>query len=358
MAIDQDRFAANTSLNVVRDGVERFDLYFSFSGPIILSGKLSELELLLDGVQVVISSPFRIGHPSFRSNPQLNTSNIAQLFRGFDRSFPLQVAAFPDIDSKGQAAVKVYSSLNESDKISRDDIYYPADSLKITVVTDQISEFEKKITDYVFMPLLAGLRDQTNQWWAGQPQERLSGNLHFLVPLGEKEELVGSPSPICRATTDIAFEPLTEESWLLATEYIKNPKIRPWRQLELEAYHSLASRNYLSGIVLACAAVESFRDYILERQGLKIGDFGTSTTDLLKHLTIGTEKLFSKNLLVDQPEVYEGLKALWIARGEAAHGKTIHWLKHGQKQRVEEVEFMELNTALRDVMNWLRTLAA
>lgn len=339
-----------------RSGAQKVDLFFSFSGGIILEGNLPALELALDGTRVLIRPPIRLGHPSFRANPQINESNIDQFVSGLGSNSPLQMAAQPAPTTDDGASISYWLGRSENGKLAPNSPQPPADTIIVSVFADGAG-LEQKIAKYVMEPLLEGVRIETRQWWAGRSYEGVAGKLHFLMPIEEGGQLAGQPSPICRiVTASDGMTPLDPALWIKASEYIKFQRLNAPRSLELNAYHAFASEERTSACVLACAAIESARDHILEKNGKKKSDLKTSDTDLLKHLSTGMNNVFERNYEIEEPIGFANLKSLWIARGDAAHGRLAYW-RHGETQlQLQDLELPIFVSAVSSAMRWIFSL--
>jgi hypothetical protein len=119
----------------------------------------------------------------------------------------------------------------------------------------------------------------------------------------------------------------------------------------------LSSNNERSSLVIAaCSLVEILRDTFLREKLLTINQLKTSQTDLLKHVTIGFEKVVGRNLQREQPETYEFLKACWIARGLTAHGKPLRWMYKGaEAEWLNGDPYISLE-AIGRIIEWFGTL--
>jgi hypothetical protein len=50
---------------------------------------------------------------------------------------------------------------------------------------------------------------------------------------------------------------------------------------------------------------------------------------LLKHVAIGFDNVFGRNLQAEAPDLFEFVQSCWIARGNVAHGKPGKWTFKG-----------------------------
>ncbi|KEO91765.1 hypothetical protein EH31_03585 [Erythrobacter longus] len=354
---DIEKFVTSKSPTIARNNAEYFELFFSFSGVLLINEELPELELDLDGTKIIVGQPFRLSHPSFRANPQFNLVNANKFMPDFDMQFPLQVAAQPETNADASASIQFYGGYGEGDQLADEAKVLPADSLRVRVFTNDLTDFYEKVPKYVVEPLLDGVRNLTGQWWGGRSYEAVTGALHFIIPVNAESTLEGSAIPICGVrTASDDLVPLDAALWKKASNYIGFKQSSSWRTLELQAYHNFASRDYFGSCVLGCGAIESLRDQILDKAGKKKSDFNTSETDLLKHLSIGLGTLFGRNLRDEEPETFEQLRAIWIARGDAAHGRRPKWITKSGAVPLEDLAPEVFNRGLSRVLRWCQTV--
>ena len=216
------------------------------------------------------------------------------------------------------------------------------------------------IEDEILGPLLEWVRVLTDQWWAGRSIEGITGALHFVAPLGRDNRTLGHPTPVARfASATAKMVPISNALWLRAAEKAGSG-IAPPAELSLatDAKYMLASGEHRSGVILGACAFEAARDAVLESRGLGVSDLKTSDTDLLKHLSVGFGRTFDRNLKLERPELFKKLTALWIARGAAAHGRSISWRHDGDVQPISHVPLPTLVSAIDDLVDWIISIKA
>jgi hypothetical protein len=345
------------TIRLDREGVHRTQFFFSYSGGLIVEGKLSRIAGEVGGSMLEISAPLRLGPPSLRPTPQLTFENVGHFFQvDIPTPFPLQASTFPGPTLGGEARANCW--FGPSTFLSPDAPALPADTFLVTYWGADSPGHGENIERFILRPLLEWLRVLTHQWWIGRSIEGASGPLHFLAPLSEDNRFAGSPTPVARGTSaGPLMVPLTEAIWTEAARRALTGEVPPAeRALEADANYMLASREFRSGIILACSAIEAARDSALLDADLRLSQLKTSTTDLLKHLSVGFGHVFGADLARDAPELFGILSAFWRARGEAAHGKPVRWRMDPSDKPIEDVEFGTLSDNLRRILAWIAAI--
>lgn len=346
-------------VRLAREGVHRTQFFFSYSGALIIEGKLSTLAGEVNGSAFEISAPIRLGPPSFRPIPQLTFENVTSFFQvNIPTPFPLQASTFPGRTVDNQARANCW--FGPSTFLPPDAPPLPADTFLVTYWGADSAGHGENLERFILRPLLEWLRVLTHQWWIGRSIEGASGALHFIAPLSEQGQGVGSPTPVARGTSaGPLMVPVTESIWIDAARRSFAMEVPPAELvLEMDSNYMLASREFRSGIILACSAVEAARDAVLLKAGLKLSQLKTSTTDLLKHLSAGFGHAFGADLAKDDPDLFRILSAFWRARGEAAHGKPVRWCVDTSATAIEDVEFGTLSDNLRRTIAWISGISA
>jgi hypothetical protein len=349
-----DNVRLQRHVDLSRPGVDRTQFFFSYSGGLLVDGDLGVIGAELSGYQIEIAPPCRIGSPSFRPNPQFTFDNFLRFFQvELPPSYPLQAATFPGVSTPSGATASCWFGPSAVVPAGGPDL--PPDTFVVTRWGPNSPNEGENIERYILAPLLEWLRVLTHQWWIGRSIEGVSGPLHFIAPINAKGEVVGSPSPVARFTSaGPHMVPLTQDIWRRGAELaLGGATPSASRKLEADANFMLASREFRSGVILASSSIESTRDEALEAGGVKFAKMGTSSTDLLKHLSVGFGRVFLRDLAQEDPALFEILSAFWRARGEAAHGKSVRWRTRQSDVPIEEVEFGTLSDGLSSIRSWI-----
>lgn len=353
----QEAIRLQERLDLTRPGVHRTQFFYSYSGAILVEGALPPLGASIDGCDVHVEPPLRLGSPSFRPTPQLGFENIHRFLKAeIPTPFPLQVGTFPGVSTSEGAQANCW--FGPSDSLPPNAPILPPDTFLITLFGPDSPNGREKIEHLILEPLLGWLRVLTEQWWLGRSIEGASGPLHFIIPLNEVGQVVGSPTPTARFTSGgPKMKPVTRDIWIAAAHRaFSAERPPPEKTLESDANFMLASREFRSGIILACSAIEAGRDSLLTKSGARIAHLKTSTTDLLKHLSVGFERLFGINLRQADPGLFDILSAFWTARGHAAHGKPVLWRMVGSEVPIEDVSFATISDGLARVLEWIEAI--
>jgi hypothetical protein len=183
-----------------------------------------------------------------------------------------------------------------------------------------------------FVPRLVGwLRVQTKQWWIGQSTERQTGNLHYEFEIGPKGELGPTFAPRGRqSTAPLDMLSIDQEIWFNAVSNAAkriDPKWTDVMRCDIYAcYHAADDRM---AILLSCCWIELLRDEVLTIAGIRLSQLKTSSTDLLKQLSVGFKAAFGRDMSIEQKDKFNFLRACWIARGDLAHGRPMPWKMEG-----------------------------
>ena len=355
---DPSKVAINERFSLDREGVHKTLFFSSYSGGFLISEPLPTLVAEINGYTVEISPPVRLGQASHRPTPQFRLENVEKFFNfeTFPPQFPLQVATFPTLNKNGQASFDLWFGPTEDVKEKGPQL--PADTLVITIFgKDSQNQFELAYK-YFVEPLLLWLRTYTDQWWLGRSVEGVTKPLHFVVPLDANNSMQGSPTPVIQFTAaSEKMLPITAKMWTDAADAGLGRKLPDAHAtLESDAKYMLASSEFRSAIILACCSIEANRDRILANHDIRVSRLGGSGTDLLKHLSTGFEKKFDRNLKTENEPLYEKLRALWLARGAAAHGKDIFWRESDVEVPIENKTFGEITSALHQLNEWVATI--
>jgi hypothetical protein len=346
-------------IRLQREGVHHTLFFFSYSGAIIVEGKLSTICANLHGNPLEIPAPRRIGAPSLRPTPQLTFENVRQFFDvSIPTPFPLQAGTFPGSSTPEGATANCW--FGPSSALPSGAPPLPADTLLVSYWGPTSHGEGENLERFIVRPFVEWLRVLTHQWWIGRSIEGVSGPLHFLAPLSEEGKGVGSPTPVARgASAGPSMIPLTENIWIEAARRAFAAEVPPSElSLEMDANYMLASHEFRSGIILACSAIEAARDATLAKAGIKLMQLKTSTTDLLKHLSVGFERVLGANLAKEDPGLFAIVTAFWRARGEAAHGKSVRWTSGARAIPIDDLEFGLLSDNLRRALAWIDKASA
>lgn len=355
---DPSKLAVSEVFHLEREGVELTQFFVSYSGAMLISEDLPTLTAEINGQEANIYAPVRVAEASHRPTPQLRLSNIKRFFSfdDFPPRFPLQVSTFPTQNTESGAGFSVW--FGPSEDAPPDGPQLPPDTLIVELHgSNSQNEFDL-VFKYFVEPLMSWLRVLTGQWWLGRSIEGATKPLQFVVMIGAERRFAGSPTPVIQfVSADESMIPITRKIWTDAADRGLGRKLPPPQDtLMSDANYMLASGEYRSGVILACCSIEANRDEILKRHNIKLKDLNVSKTDLLKHLSVGFEKVLGRNMESEDPDLFSYLKAFWVARGEAAHGKNVQWRSGKEIASIEDVPFGELSRSLRLLNAWVSSI--
>lgn len=296
----------------------------SFSGYMILDNdsKIPFIHFPYAGKTLFINPPNRLAPRSWRPIPQLTEENCKKLLGVDLPRFPLQASAIPAIGADGTPAMTLVAGRG---KEFEDNL--PKDTLLISLTGEEDEAAVDALVGTFLPRLFAWLRVLTKQWWIGRPTEAQTGNLHFSFGIAPGGKVGDMLAPRCQQTAPPAdMKKINADIWTTAVNRAACATDPPWDHVLLSDisyyYHN---REYLTAVLLTCCWVEIRRDILLERKGLTHSSMKTSSTDLLKQVSVGFKNAFGRSLEEDSPEDYIFLKACWISRGHFSHGKPMMW---------------------------------
>lgn len=351
------KLEAQTTLSFSkRDGLARTTYVFSYSGALIVETPLPIIEGIIDGMRFEIFPPTRIGEPAFRATPQFTQHSISKLLVLPDPlPFPIQVAAFPAPNDENGARMNVWNG--PGDTVSGGSPDPPPDTIIFVLHGPDSLNHAHRVEKYLLDPLLEWLRVLSDQWWIGRSYERISGSLHFIAGFDAEGRTVGTPTPIARTTTGgPRMKPITADLWTAAADKAAAGHVPGSQGLATDGKFMLSSREFRAACVLACSAFESARDNVLAARKIKLRALRCPETDLLRQLSTGFGATFDRNMENEEPKLFELLRAFWIARGHAAHGKNVQWRYGGRAQPMDEVEISILTNAIDDILEWIMSV--
>ena len=126
--------------------------------------------------------------------------------------------------------------------------------------------------------------------------------------------------------------------------------------LASDVSYYFSAREYRTEIILTCCLFEVLRDNLLERKHLSRRSLNTSETDLLKHLSVGFEAAFSRNLRGERSDLFEFLRSCWIARGHVAHGQPLMWREAGKAVDFEKYPTDQFTQKVEGIASWIRSV--
>jgi hypothetical protein len=314
------------------------------------------LEGIIDGMRFEIMPPTRIGEPAFRPTPQFTQHSISKILDLPDPlPFPIQVAAFPAVNDESGARINIWN--DPGNKISPGSPEPPPDTIFVVLHGPDSLNHAQTVEKYLLNPMLEWLRVLSDQWWVGRSYERISGSLHFVAAVDANGRTVGTPTPVTRmATAGPRMKPINAEMWITAADKAAAGHVPGCLGLATDAKFMLTSAEFRAGCVLACSAFEAARDQVLDDSKIKLRALRCSETDLLQHLSIGFGTVFDRDLEKEQEELFRLLRAFWIARGHAAHGKSVEWRVGSHVQPLDEVDTSVLTIAIDDIVEWITSV--
>lgn len=302
----------------------------SFSGALLAKqgDVLATIKFVFSEIQCFICPPIRLGHSTWRPIPQLNEQNVVRFLGHKLEDLPLQVAVFQAEATKQGATLSQRASRGTEylSTLPPDTFVVIAPGAALTSVLDRLAiEFVPKLLDW--------LRVLSRQWWIGQPTERHTGNMHFEFEINEKGEMgphFGVRGRQATAPDDMRL--IGHEIWLDAVSAAAKgdlPKLTDTMRCDIAAAYF--NRDDRMTIILTCCWIELLRNAALDRGSKRVSDLKAGPTDLLKHLSMGTERLAGRDLSKDEPDAFALLRACWISRGHLAHGNSASWDLNGSK---------------------------
>jgi hypothetical protein len=340
-----------------RDGMARTLYFYSYSGAMLIAGPLPVLEGELAGMKLEILPPSRIGSPSLKPTPQFDNESFRRYFT-FDKplDFPIQMATFPGISSSEGATITYWNG--PMDHPGTDAPELPRDTIVAVLHGPDSASQGDAIERYLLRPFLEWLRALTDQWWIGRSLEGICGPLHFIAPLDENGQVVGKPTATARVSTSGArFVLLDADIWKRAADNAVARTPPGERALATDAKFMFASAEVRSGIVLACSAFEAARDRVLDQHSLPLKALKCSPTDLLKQLSKGFGGCLGRNIEQEQPDLFDQLRAFWIGRGDAAHGRPAQWRLNGEIIPLEFAPLPVLTSSIDGILDWICSMA-
>lgn len=339
-----------------REGMDRTLYFYSYSGALVVEGPLPILDGVIDGMRFEILPPTRIGEPALRPTPQFTRRSISKFLELPDPlPFPIQVAAFAAPNDENGARISVWNG--PGDDLAPHAPEPPCDTILVVLHGPDSGSHGEIFEKYFLEPLLEWVRVLSDQWWAGRSYEGISGALHFIAPVDRDGRTVGTPTPVARmATGGPHMRPIDATIWTEAADKAGAGQVPGYLALATDAKFMLTSKEFRAGCVLACGAFESARDEVLEKAKLNLSALKCSETNLLQHLSVGFDAAFGRNLEKEQPETFSLLKAFWIARGHAAHGKTLQWREGEQVSAIDEIKSSVLTDGIDRVLAWIRSI--
>jgi hypothetical protein len=145
--------------------------------------------------------------------------------------------------------------------------------------------------------------------------------------------------------------PFTDEIFLEAirrTVSIKKPD--PLEELMMDVDLFISMRLSAPALLQASSIIEIARDRKLQSSGNKLNDLKTSNTDLIKHVSVGFDRVYGRSLERDDPALFEFLKGLYVVRGHIAHATPLD--SPTIADRVKPI-LKTLPTNVRAVLAWI-----
>ena len=129
-----------------------------------------------------------------------------------------------------------------------------------------------------------------------------------------------------------------------------------------EAYFHGATSEYRQLVLDAATACESLKERVIEKLW---SESHNSTyrrgnvlkgSDLPRHLDRDLHRICGRSFRVEQPKEFRGIKWLWDARGNVAHGEGAFYREQGVRVNVADDNAKQLLNAARTCIHWLRQL--
>ena len=338
-------------------GTSRHVQIYSFSGSMLVSKEcdLTSVQFLCSSVECFITPPFRLAHSTWRPIPQLNDKNIELAFGDKLEGLPLQVAVRQSLATEEGATLTFCGSRgNDYDPT------LPPDSVALIAPGQNLESVLHELGKQFIPRLVSWLRVSTKQWWIGQATELLTGNLHFELDIGPQGQLAPLCAPRSRqATAPLDMKEINQEIWLNAVSRSAKGEEPQWVDvMRCDIYSAYHNADYRMAILLTCCWVELLRDEILDLANKRLSDLKTSSTDLLKHVSVGFGRLFQYDMSIERPEEFAFLGACWVARGDLAHGRPLSWKLNATRNfgDMPAAEFYDRMDAIEAWISWLGAL--
>lgn len=327
---------------------------FSYSSAFRVASRkqLLPVSFVFESSQCYIIPPIRIGLNTHRPIPMLNEFNVDAIFGFIIDGIPLQINAMSSFTEDGKLGLNRFASRG-----TNYDRTLPPDTLCLIAVGED-SEIILDILNKKFVPLLIDwLRVLSKQWWIGQSSEDISGHLHFQFQITPEGEFGNEYIPLVSQTLASAdYKFINEEIWMDAISKASKSECPEYQDIvELDIYQRYAIKDYRSAILLFCCYLEMYRDKTLEEKSIRVRDLKTSSTDILKQLSIGFQAVLDRNLENEEPQLFEIIKSCWISRGHFTHGKPFYW-KFNDIELIEDMPGGFLSDALTNIRTWFESL--
>lgn len=330
--------------------------FLGFSG-FILSEEhavLADQTVYRAGYRLVVKTPVRLARPTWRPIPQLTPEDLSRVAPGLEGAgqFPLRLAVIPQIDDDGNPALMTVVG-DENPEWSK----FPRDTIAVAVYGDDAMDKGASLAEQVVRDLFSWLRILTKQWWVGRPAEGITGNLHAAFQLSQEDHTTGSPVLLARQTSPPeGARRVSTEVWETAFSKIREHALPKFSDTAI----SNAQFLYFSGehelcIINICTSLEIERDIVLENKGIAKNAL-KSDTDILKHLSLDFERIFSRNLKNEHPRLFDFLRSLWIARGNVAHGKNLVWIQNGSRVKFRDIPPPEIFSQVEKIARWITSM--
>lgn len=308
---------------------------------------LPSQHVLFDSVEVTVSSPIRIAPYGRRTVPQLTSQAVAKIFPGVE--WPITSCSLV-VDIHDSGAARLTASLEDGIPAKNS---FP-DTIAFFVRAPDPNVAERIARRYA-TALFADLRSSTGQYWIGRTAEFESqaiGSFPLLPSNRLGQPTVRSPSFY---VSDLDMKPVTRALWRGAVERVA-AGIEPDILLSMisDFDHFRASAMMDTATIQGCSVIEIARNLTLDRNGKRIANLKGNSTDLVKHLSVGFGELFGRNLLNEEPGLFNFVKSLWKVRGHLAHGHRVSRIA-ALAQDVAEVED-QTGRKIRRVINWLASV--
>ena len=327
----------------------------SFSGFVIIDNNapLSSVVFKRNGLTFEFDPPRRLAPPTWRPIPQFNEQSFKQFFPNAPFESPplMRMAVLPAIDENNKPALQSIWGDEPQKNL-------PADTYCMFIYGKKHSSLGIEIATEVLENTFQWLRTKTQQWWIGRPTEGITGNMHYYIPLAERRHSKEPPIIQAKNTSPIlGTRKVDSVLWHQAvTDASHDKKPDADDVLFSDAMYYYFAGDHRISIIVLCSCFEICRDLILEVRGISKRRLPKSSTDLIAHVTGGFGDLFNRNLEKEDHEAYNFLKSVWIARGNVAHGKTIHWRENNKNIPFSNVGQKTFVEGAHKIHSWLKSL--
>lgn len=257
----------------------------------------------VDATQIHLFPPFRHTQTVGRAIQQIELERVPT---------PDDAVA-PDYDRVRLKDLRMHRDLGE-----------PCNALRVDLLSDPGPEFAKRIVDQ----FLGLVRWWTGQWWVGRDRQHSESYLRNWFPINEKHERVRGVQAFASGYGFLGMEkPLNLEYFRNIRGNITNERTAP---LHVNLFHDgvyyQSTGDVRRSVLELATSCEAGVAIAFENLAREKGISPTKTKKLLsegfeKRIASKSKKVVGVSFKEQEPDSWETLYDLWVARGNVAHGK-------------------------------------